>query len=325
MYERGQSYWNLSRGAFNELQKTAPHSPYALALIGEEKAQRRQYSPALAILNDAAARMPRLRGVHSALADVYSAMGQPAEAEAARTAEQKLGAPDCVVEKLECDFSAARFAEVVHAAKAERGPKSLYWLARAYRQLALASFAQFDNFPESAELHRSKAQLLREEHKYRESADEWRAAVKLSPNDAGLQRDLATALFLTEEYRTILPELQQLLKAQPESPNLNFFVGDSLLETEQNQAAVPYLESAVRLDPKLLPAHVSLGLCYVRLGDPQKAIPHLEAGLDLDRTGQLHYVLARAYAKTGQPERAKAMMEQYQQIQKASAGRPPAP
>jgi tetratricopeptide (TPR) repeat protein len=77
-----------------------------------------------------------------------------------------------------------------------------------------------------------KAQLLRQEHKYSESIDEWRAALKLAPTDRSIQRELATALFLSEDYRCILPELQQLLKAQPDSANLNFFVGDSLLEED---------------------------------------------------------------------------------------------
>ncbi len=319
IYERGQHDWNLSLQAFNELQKTAPESAYALALVGEERTEKRQYSAALETLNEAIRRKPGLRGMHSAIANIDVAQGKSAEAYDAEAAEQKLGPPDCTIEKLQCEFSAGRFDEVVKAAKRKQGAESLYWLARAYRELALQSFAELNNLPESAELHRSKAQLLRDQRRYRESVDEWRAAVKLSPADRNLRRELATALFFTEDYSAILPELQQLLGAEAGSPNLNFFVGDSLFETGQNEAALPYLETAVRLDPKLLPAHVSLGLCYIRLGNPQKAIPHLKAGLDLDQNGRLHYVLARAYLKTGQPELAKAMMDKYQQIQKTSA------
>ncbi len=318
-YERGHYYWNLSLESYNELRKTAPESAYSFALLGEEKAKRGQYPAALEALDQAAKRMPGLRGVHSAISDIYVAESKPAQAYEAEAAEQKLGPPDCSVEKLQCDFSAGRFDVVVGAAKLKPGPEGLYWLARAYRELALQSFAELNNFPESADLHQSKARLLRDQRRYRESAEEWRAALKLSPADRDLQRELATALFFTQDYGGILPELQRLLKGQPGSPNLNFFVGDSLLETGQNQASLPYLENAVRLDPKLLPAHVSLGLCYIRLGNSQKAIPHLKAGLNLDQNGQLHYVLARAYMKTGQPELAKEMMDKYHEIQKSSA------
>lgn len=323
LYERGEHYWSLSMQAYNELQKTAPNSAYALSLIGQEKARKGQYSAALEVLNEAARQMPNFRGIHSAIADVYVALGEPAQASAAETAEQNLGRPDCYVEKLACDFSARRFEDVVSAAKLEKSPESLYWVARAYRELALQTFADLNNLPESAELHKIKALLLREERKYSESISEWRAALNLSPGDHNLQRELATTLFLSEDYRGILPELQQLLTANPDSANINFFVGESLLETQQTQEAVRYLETALRLDPKLLPAHVALGTCYVRLDEARKAIPHLRMGLELDKSGRLYYLLARAYKQTGQPELAKAMMDKFQQLQRASEGSPP--
>ncbi|MBV8867464.1 MAG: tetratricopeptide repeat protein [Acidobacteriaceae bacterium] len=319
VYERGQAYWNSSLQAFSQLQKTAPGSAYAFALLGEERAKKGHYTAAVEAFTEAAARMPELRGVHSAMADVYLASGQPAKASEAEAAEQKLGPPDCRIEKTQCDFSAGRFDDVVQAAKLKGKPESLYWLARAYQQLAIQSFGQLSNLPESSELHKVKAQLLRQEHKYRESIEEWRAALKLSPGDPSLQSELAASLFLNQDYEGILPELQQLLKAQPDSANLNFFVGDSLLETQQAEQAVPYLETALRLDPKLLPAEVALGLAYVHLREPQKAIPHLKAGLELDQTGRLYYLLARAYRATGQPELAKEMMDKYQQLQRAVA------
>jgi predicted Zn-dependent protease len=318
LFERGQQYWHLSLEAYDELQKIAPESAYALALLGEDRAKKRQYTPALDALTEAAKRMPELRGAHSAMADIYAAEGKPSEAGAAEAAERKLGPPNCALEKLQCDFSAGRFEDVVKAAKLKQGPERLYWRARGYQELALQSFAELDKLPESAELHKVRAQLLRQEHKYSQSIDEWRAALKLAPTDRNIQRELATALFLSEDYRGMLPELQQLLKAQPDSANLNFFVGDSLLETEQTEEAVPYLETAVRRDPKLVPAHVSLGLCYVRLNQPEKAIRHLKMGLPLDKNGRLYYLLARAYGKTGQPELAKAMMDKYQEIQRGS-------
>ena len=213
LFERGQQYWHLSLEAYSEIQKTAPGSGYALALLGEDRAKRRQYSPALEALQEAAKRMPELRGVHAAIAEIYLAEGKPAEASDAEAAERKLGPPDCRIEKLQCDFSAGRFEEVVNAAKAKQGPEGLYWRARAYQRLALQSFTELDKLPESAELHSVKAELLRQERKYSESVEEWRAALKMRPDDGHIQQELATALFLTEDYRGILPELQQLLKA----------------------------------------------------------------------------------------------------------------
>lgn len=321
VYERGQEYWALSLQAFNQLRKTAPDSGYAFALLGEERAEKGQKTAALDAYKEAAQRMPELRGVHGALADLYAEEGQPAQAAEAKAAEQKLGTPDCAREKLYCDFAAGRFGAVIATAKLSDTPGNLYWRARAYRALAIQTFDALNNLRESTELHRVRALVLRQERKYDGSVEEWRAALKLSPGDRKAESELATTLFYTQKYSAILPELRALLKAQPGSANLNFFVGDSLLETQQFKEAVPYLETALRLDPKLLPAHVSLGLAYSHLGDEQKAIPHLKAGLELDKTGRLYYLLARAYRDTGQPELARAMLEKYRELQKtASSG-----
>ncbi len=266
--------------------------------------------------------MPRLRGAHAGAAAVYTALGKRDEAAAAEAAEQKLGPPNCAIEKLHCDFAAGRFEDVVKTANLKKNSaEGLYWLCRAHNEMAIRAFADLGHMPESRELHEFKGQMLREQGKFRESAEEWRAALKMAPGDLNARHELATSLYLSRDYQNVLPELQEFLKAEPESANLNFFVGDALLQTEQVEPSMPYLEKAVKLDPKLLPAHASLGLCYGKLGESQKAIPHLKAALDLDRDGSLHYQLARAYQATGQPTLAKAMMEKYQQLRK-SAGAP---
>jgi tetratricopeptide (TPR) repeat protein len=314
LYEHGQRDAALSQQSFEKLLKIAPESAYVLALLGDVKTQERQYTAALYAYSEAAKRMPGLRGVHSKSAEIYDSLGKSAEAAAARAAEQKLGPLNCTSEKLRCDFDADRFDEVVKAAQSKNGPEDLYWLSRAYNQLAEQSFAELGKLPESAELHRVKAQIMRDQGQFREAAEEWRAVLKLSATDLDARHQLATALYQSHDFKAVLPELREFLKAEPDSANLNFFVGDSLLETEQIEPAVPYLETAVRLNPKLLPAQASLGLCYGRLGQAQKAIPHLKAALNLDKDGSLHYQLARAYQATGQAALARTMMEEYQRL-----------
>ncbi len=324
VYERGRHYGDLCVEAFNQLLKTEPESAYVLALLGDVKSKERQYTAALYAYGEAAKRMPGLRGVHAGMADIYVALGKPEEAFAAQTSEQKLGPPDCATEKMQCDFDAGRFEEVVKAAKSKNDPEGLYWLARAYNELSLRAFAELGGMPESSQLHQVKAQILQDQGEFHDAIEEWRAVLKLSPGDRDAQHELATALYLSHDGN-VLPELQRLLKAEPGSANLNFFVGDTLLQSEQVERAVGYLETAVKLDSKLLPAHAALGLCYARLGEPEKAIPHLKASLETDKDGSLHYQLARAYQATGQAALAKAMMDKYQQLHKEAAPRAPAP
>jgi hypothetical protein len=67
----------------------------------------------------------------------------------------------------------------------------------------------------------------------------------------------------------------------------------------------------------------------VQLGRFADAIPHLETVLPEDEDGSLHYQLARAYQGTGQAEKAKPLLQKYQELQRASqptanSGPPPA-
>ena len=120
LYERGQHDAALSQQAFEKLLKIAPESAYVLALLGEVKTQDRQYTAALYAYNEAAKRMPSMRGVRSKSAEIYDSLGKPTEAAAARAAEQKLGPINCALEKLQCAFDAGRFDEVV---KVRSGPE----------------------------------------------------------------------------------------------------------------------------------------------------------------------------------------------------------
>ena len=316
LYDRAQTYSKLSVNTFQQLWKSAPDSGYMMALLGDEKASDHQYADALRAYEEALKRLPKLRGIHSAIADVYVALGKPADAEAAETAEQQMGSPDCAVEKLFCDFAAGHFDDVVSVAKMKRDAAGLYWLSRSYNALAGQSYSQLDNLPDSPALHRVRAQIFRDQGQFHESAEEWRSVLKVSPGDIDARHELATSLYLSRDYKTVLPELMKFVKAEPGSANLNFFAGDGLLQSEQAWPAIPYLLKALRIEPKLLAAHASLGLCYMRVHEPAKAIPHLKAALAVDSDGSLHLELAHAYRAIGQPALAKAMMAKYEQMKK---------
>lgn len=304
--------------------KLAPESGYVLALLGETKIKDRQYTAALFAFNEALKRQPLLRGMHSALAEVYSAMDKPDLAKRAEDEERKRPAPNCSVEKLYCGFNAGRFDEVIKLASQRKTPENLYWLVRAYNELSIQALSELQHFPDSPEMHEIKAGILAEQRKFRDAADEWREVARLNPAHPTAHYEYASALYLSGDFKTVLPDLRKLLAAEPGSPELNFFVGDSLLQTEQVEEALPYLETAVKKRPSLLPAHASLGFAYARLGEPAKAIPQLKLALSLDHDGSLHYQLAKAYQATGQAALARAMMAKYQALHAKATTKAPA-
>jgi predicted Zn-dependent protease len=323
LYRSGKQNADRSIEAFNQLLKAAPESGYVLALLGEVKTKEREYTAALYAYNQAAKRLPRLRGIHTALAELYRAQDKPQQADSETQDEAKLGPPDCDSERLYCDYRSAKFQDVIAAVKGKRDPESLYWQTRAYNELSLQALTELGHLPDSMQLHQVKAQIFQDQAQFAEAVAEWRKVLEFSPGDEDAQHRLATALYQSHDYQANLPELETLLKKEPQSANLNFFVGDSLLATEQIEPAIPYLETAVKLDPSLLPAQASLGLCYARMGQPLKAIPHLKAALSLDNDGSLHYQLAKAYTATGQPALAKEMMAKYQALRKNATAAAP--
>lgn len=310
----GRSYEALAQRAFQRLDKLGQGSAWWLALAAETRLSQKQYASAFGLYREALAKMPKMRGVHAALAEIYRNTGHADWAAAAEQKEQALPRPDCAVAKRECAFRAGRYQE---AARGAQPPslESYYWQARAYNVLAAGAFSRLARLPPSVELHRVRAQIASGRRSYVEAAGELREALKLSPGDPQLQLELAAALHDGRDHKGAQAVLEDLLRADPEAAPLNFMYGDTLLNQEQPEKAIPYLERAVRKDPNLLPARASLGLAYARTGQADRSVPHLKAALELDRDGSLHYQLARAYQATGQADLAKQAMEKYQEIQ----------
>ena len=308
----GQAYETLAKRAFDELDKTAQGSAEWLDLVGASRLGQRQYRSAFFFYRQALEKQPSMRGAHMALADIYQATGHADWAELERKKDAALPRPNCVREPAACAFAAGRLLEAAAA-------KSPYWRSRAFNDLSLRAFSQLGKLPESVEQHAIQAQILDSHGQQLEAAAEWRAALKLTPGgDARLEHELAKSIYLARDYAAALPMLQELLKREPDAADLAFFAGDSLLQLERAEEAVPYLEAALKTDAKLLPAHAALGLALARIGKAAEAIPHLAAGLDMDEDGSLRYQLARAYQATGDAEKARVAMAQYQEIQKRS-------
>ena len=315
-YGLGKAYESLAKRSLERISLHAPESPYAAALIAYSRLDRQQYRSAFFFLRQAEEKLPKLRGLHAALAKVYQETGHPDWAAIEEREEESLPSPSCSADPAECYFVQNRFLESAKAASTNPAAPSLFWGAKAYHQLALESFARLGGLPESVELHALKAQVFHGHNQDIEAANEWRAALRLAPGNKRLENELATSLFLAHDYKPAMLLILELLPGDGSSPDLNFMMGESLLRTEQPDQAVPYLETALRANIKMLPAHASLGLALAKLDRGGDAIPHLEKALALDDDGSLHYTLARAYQQAGNSQRSRELMEEYQRIQK---------
>lgn len=317
-YGLGRCYEALSQQAFERLDKLGRGSAWWLALVAETRLSQKQYASAFGLYREALAKMPNMRGIHGALAEVYRNTGHADWAAAAEKKEQALPPPDCAKAKQECAFRAKRFRE---AARGAQPPtlESSYWQARAYNVLAAEAFSRLEQLPPSSERHRVRAQVASGRRSYVEAAGELREALRLSPGDPELRLELAAALHRSRDHAGAQAVLEELLKADPDSAVLNFMYGDTLLLQGLAEKAIPYFEKAPRHDA----AQAALGRALMQAGQAQRAIPHLKAALQLDTDGSLHYQLARAYQATGQAEAAAEILRKYQEIQQRAQPQEP--
>ena len=337
----GLSYEGLARDNFEQLEKLAPDSAYWLVLLAESHAKGDEYKGAFYFYREALKKVPGLRGVHAALADIYRKTDHTSWAEIENQREASLPPLDCgtaVVSQsanslpsprpndqqdhrlnLECDFWAGRFQELVSASRGENTMRSYYWRTRAYNELAKQAFSRLAQLPPSGEVHELLAKIQFNHRKYAEAAKEWKEALKFSPDSSYYRQGFAISLTAGGDYEHSRPILEDLIKESADSEDLNYWLGYSLLGLERAAEAIPFLERAVRIDPTALESHRDLARAYLRVGQIGKAVPHALAASPIDVDGSLYYQLAQAYRKTGQTKSEKEMLEKFRESQSSAA------
>ena len=340
-----QSYDALSQETLDALTKTADAPQYEPLLMADALESEGKLEQAFGFYKQSLQGLPNLRATHEALARIYTKTGHaewaaqqtakarqlmPACAETATAkpagaaAKPPAAAPSAVGAKggksAECEFRAKRYLNAIAAVAKHEDAESLYWKTRAYAELASGALAKLAAMKPSLELHELRAELYRNQRRHLQSVTELKAALTFAPNDPRLRRELAKSYYYARDWEAARKLFEELLKAAGRSadPELQFFYGDVLLQSQQAEAALPYLKAAVDGAPDMPPAHATYGRALVQLGRFAEAIPHLETVLADDEDGSLHYQLARAYQGTGQAEKAKPLLQKYQEMQRAS-------
>lgn len=314
----GRSYEGVARESFAKLQALDPDSPYVWLLAADVMTVEEKYPQAFALIRKAQAALPTLPGVHHTLARVYGASGHAdwAAVEQKRAEEER---PACDAVPVACAYLAGKLEDVISRTGSASQPAALYWRARAANDLAARSFEKLETLPPSVERYVVRAGIARDQNQPLEAAAQLREALKLAPGDPGIERELAGALYAARDFEGALPLLEKLYGMSPDAPDLQVALGEALLQAQQVDRAVQLLTRAVESNPSLLPARATLGRALVQSGAFEQAIPHLEKALAQDPDGSVHYQLAQAMQRTGNPERAKTLLAEYQKRSQAAA------
>jgi predicted Zn-dependent protease len=313
-----RSYEGITRETFAKLQAADPDSPYVWLLTADVLIVEEKYPAAFSLIRKAQQALPDLPGVHRTLAAVYAGSGHAewAAVEAQRARDEQ---PACTTLPVACAYLAGKLDEVLTRTATATATAALYWRARAANDLAGQAFDRLDGLPPSIERHLVRAGIARDQNRPLDAVAELREALKLAPGDPGLEGQLAVALHAARDYDAALPLLEKLHRRSPEAPDVLAALGDTLLQLQQLDRAVALLTKAAAAMPGSLGTQASLGRALLQAGDAAQAAVHLEKALPADHDGSTYYQLAQALQRTGQADRARVLLAEYQKRSQAAA------
>ena len=125
------------------------------------------------------------------------------------------------------------------------------------------------------------------------------------------------AFLLTDNPDKALDEFRKELEVSPSHAPAMLQIAFEYIKRGEYPAARPFAEKAVNLQPNLFPARNAFGRVLLETGDVAGAIRELEAGVKLaEDSPEMHFVLARAYAKAGRKEEAARERETFTKLDK---------
>jgi tetratricopeptide (TPR) repeat protein len=319
-YALGLAYGAVAQHAIRTFDGRAEEAAWRQLLTADSLLATGHLTDAFAIYRSVEDQLPSMVTIHEAIAQVYERSAHPAWAALERK-RVVLPADGCATRKPLCEFRAGRYQSALDAALAGSDPESRYWQARAARELAREAYTHLDSLPDSPERRASRAAIARAEDRHQDAVTELTAALKLAPGNPTLTFELATACYAARNYEQALATITPVLRARPDDPRLVKLAGYALLQLRRPGDALPLLQRAATLDPSDPGPRLALGRAHVQRGDYAAAIPLLEPHLGTDADGSLHVQLARAYAGTGQREKAAALLGKSEELHRAAEER----
>jgi len=315
-YELGRTYEAIAKAARSTFDATPEDAAWRQLIAADRLLAGDQLTYAFVTYRAVLQQLPGLVSIHDSIAAIYESTGHADWAGQERTLAAN--APvDCEARKALCQFRAGNFAAALTASLRSQDAESRYLGGRAADELARAAYKRLDDLPDSSERRIARAATLAGvQRRYTDAIVELKAALKLTPGNRVLVFELATLEFEARDYDQAIAVLTPLLRASPDDPRLLRLLGLSLAELRRVDEAIPVLQrvlASAAADPEV---RLALGLAHLQKGNYANATPLLESQVAGDTDGSLHIQLARAYAGMGQRDKAAALLEQGQALQR---------
>jgi TolB-like protein/Tfp pilus assembly protein PilF len=166
-----------------------------------------------------------------------------------------------------------------------------------------------------AEAHTSLAVLFLYDLDLAGSTKEFERAIALNPNYATAHHwyGFGPPLALGEFDRAIA-ELNRAQKLDPLSLIINADLGVVLLLARRYDEAIAQLRKTIEMDPRFYYAHWNLGEALELKGQIHEALAEYNKAAELDDDPIVLGLIARAYAKLGERDKAVKLLAQLQQL-----------
>jgi tetratricopeptide (TPR) repeat protein len=149
---------------------------------------------------------------------------------------------------------------------------------------------------------------------FTQSEKEFKRAIELNPNYATAHHWFGNALLVAlGRFDEAISENERAVELDPLSLIINADLGSTFMMARQYDQAIAQLQRALTLDNKFGYTHWNLGEALYLKGDTAAAIVEYKKARTLDDDPQIVGLLGRAYADTGQKDKAMELIRKLEE------------
>ena len=187
---------------------------------------------------------------------------------------------------------------------------------QAWQQAVAAAEKALQLDPNLAEAHTSRATIAEQyEYDWNRAGDEYRRALALNPGYATARHWYGYHQLLMGRPREAEAEIAAALQLDPLSPIINANIGFARYIARDYDGALAHLRHVLDMHPQFRLIHSYMGLAHVGRGAYPDAIAAFEKAIELGGAPTDRAVLAHAYARAGQIDRARAILAELERPQ----------
>lgn len=220
-----------------------------------------------------------------------------------------------------CDASAGDFLDATRVVLSitrshAHDARTLYWSVQVYRRLARSATATLALLsPDSPGLFRLQARSYEQQGLQDQAAQAYENALSVDAEDASTLIEYANFRSRYQEYEKAVPLLERAVALSPYDLQAEGLLGDAYLQSSQAERAIKCFANILKAQPDNEMVRLQTAQAFHTLDRPRDAIAVLQSAAS-DPDGRISYMLATFYARLGEVQNARRMMQLFEQRKK---------